>query len=133
MSLFKQPRLAKLVSESQTNGGTSSQTIDRFCRKTLLCVWWNAEGVINYVIVLNNRTIDTDLYCTHLDRIYADLSWKYPAMVYRKRVLLQQDNTKAHTTRQTQVKIKETTRLNSYHTQHIVRRLRHPAITFLAQ
>jgi [histone H3]-lysine36 N-dimethyltransferase SETMAR len=80
---------------------------DRFSRKVLLCVWWNFEGVIHFELVPNGRTIDADLYCTQLGRMYAALSEKYPALVNRKRVLLQQDNAKPHTSRQTKEKIAE--------------------------
>lgn len=79
---------------------------DRFSRKALLCVWWNFEGVIHFELVPNGRTIDADLYCAQLDRMYAKLAQKYPALVNRKRVLLQQDNAKPHTARQTKEKIK---------------------------
>ena len=80
---------------------------DWFSRKTLLCIWCNFEGVIHYELVPNNRTIDTDLYCAQLDRMYAELSRKYQALINRKRLLLKQDNTKPHTTRRTKEKIKE--------------------------
>jgi len=74
---------------------------DSFSRKTLLCVWRNVE------LVPNNRTIDVDFYCARLNRIYSELSWKYPALVNRKRVLLQQDNAKLDTARRTKEKITE--------------------------
>jgi histone-lysine N-methyltransferase SETMAR len=80
---------------------------DRFSRKALLCVWWNFEGVIHFELVPNNRTVDADLYCAQLDRMYEELGQKYPALVNRKRVILQQDNAKPHTARQTKEKIKE--------------------------
>ena len=79
---------------------------DRFSRKALLCVWWNFEGVIHFELVPNGRTIDADLYCAQLDRMYAALGEKYPALINRKRVLLQQDNAKPHTARKTKEKIK---------------------------
>ena len=80
---------------------------DRFSKKALLCVWWNFEGVIHFELVPNGRTIDADLYCAQLDRMYAALRRKYPALVNRKRALMQQDNAKPHTARQTKEKIKE--------------------------
>jgi transposase len=70
---------------------------DRFSRKALLCVWWNFEGPIYFELVPNGRTIDASLYCAQLDQMYAELSRKYPALVNRKRVVLQQDNPKPHT------------------------------------
>ena len=79
---------------------------DRFSKKTLLCVWWNFEGVIHFELLPNGQTINADLYCAQLDRMYEALSRKYPALINRKRAILQQDNTKPHTARQTQEKIK---------------------------
>ena len=38
--------------------------------------------------------------------MYAELCRKYPALVNRKRVVLQQDNTKPHTARQTKEKVR---------------------------
>jgi len=67
----------------------------------------NFEGVIHYELIPNNRTIDADLYCAQLGRMYANLSRKYPSLVNGKQVLLQQDNAKLHTARRTKEKIKE--------------------------
>lgn len=79
---------------------------DRFSRKVLLCVWWNFEGVIHFELVPNGQTIDADLFCAQLDRMYEKLGEKYPALINRKRVILQRDNAKPHTARRTQEKIK---------------------------
>ncbi len=62
--------------------------------------------MIHFELVPNGRTIDADLYCAQLDRMYAALGEKYPALINRKRVLLQQDNAKPHTAKQTKEKIK---------------------------
>ena len=86
---------------------------DGFSRKTLLCVWWNFEGVIHHERVPNNRTIDADLYYAQLDRMYARLSRKYPALVNQKRVLLQQDNAKYTPPDEPRKRSKNSTQLNS--------------------
>jgi histone-lysine N-methyltransferase SETMAR len=80
---------------------------DRFSRKTMLRVWWNFEGVIHFELVPNNCAIDAELYSAQLDRMYAELRRKYPALVNRKRVLLQQDNASPHTARKTKEKLRE--------------------------
>lgn len=79
---------------------------ERFSKKALLCVWWNFEGVIHFELIPNSVAIDADLYCAQLDRMLAKLQLKYPSMVNRKRVLLQQDNAKPHTAKKTIEKIK---------------------------
>lgn len=80
---------------------------ERFSKKLLLCVWWNFEGVIHFEVLENNVVIDADLYCVQLDRMYMKLKEKYPALVNRKRILLQHDNAKPHTARKTKEKINE--------------------------
>ena len=90
---------------SWTSSGTGTKARS-VLEKALLCVWWNFEGSIYFELVPNGRTIDASLYCAQLDRMYAELSRKYPALVNRKRVLLQQDNAKPHTARQTKEKIR---------------------------
>lgn len=80
---------------------------ERFSKKALLCVWWNFEGVIHFELIPNSRTLDADLYCAQLDRMYAKMQQKYPSLVNRKRVLLQQDNAKPHTAKKTLEKIEK--------------------------
>jgi histone-lysine N-methyltransferase SETMAR len=80
---------------------------DMFSSKAMLCVWWNFEGIIHLQLMKNNRAINAELCSTQLDRMYLELSWKYPALVNRKRVLLQQDNASPHTARKTKEKLRE--------------------------
>lgn len=79
--------------------------LDRFQEKAMLCVWWNYEQVIHYELVPDGQTINSDLYCEQLDRMYESLLVKYPALVNRGQVLLQHDNAKPHTSRKTKEKI----------------------------
>ena len=73
----------------------------------MLCVWWNFEGIIHFELVPNGRSIVSNLYSQQLQRMHAILKLKYPASVNRRQVLLQQDNTTAHTFRLTKNKIQE--------------------------
>ena len=73
----------------------------------MLCVWWNFEGVIHFELVPEGLAINADLYSQQLERMYAALGERYPALVNRKRVLLQQDNARPHTARSTQEIIAE--------------------------
>jgi histone-lysine N-methyltransferase SETMAR len=63
-----------------------------FERKVMLCVWWNFEGVIHFELVPEGLAVNAELYSQQLERMYAALGERYPALVNRKRVLLQQDN-----------------------------------------
>lgn len=80
---------------------------DRFSKKAMLCVWWNYEGIIYFEVLPNNISVNAELYSTQLERMHAALSLKYPALVNRKRVILQQDNATAHTSTTTRKKIQE--------------------------
>ena len=73
----------------------------------MLCVWWNFEGMIHWEFVLNGRAVDADLYSQQLERVHEILRRRYPALVNRNRVLLQQDNARLHKARITMTKIQE--------------------------
>lgn len=79
----------------------------RFEHKVMLCVWWNFEGPIYFELVPDGRAINADLYSQQLERMQAAVARKYPGLVRRRRVLLQQDNAPAHTARSTQQKLQE--------------------------
>jgi histone-lysine N-methyltransferase SETMAR len=54
----------------------------------MLSVWWNFEGVLHFEMVPEGRSVNADLYCQQLDRVYATIREKYPTMINQKRVLL---------------------------------------------
>jgi histone-lysine N-methyltransferase SETMAR len=80
---------------------------ERFEKKILLCVWWNYEGLTYYELVPNDRTINAEVYSQQLEKMYTVLLEKYPALVNRKRVVLQQDNALPHTAKKSLQKIEE--------------------------
>jgi histone-lysine N-methyltransferase SETMAR len=77
---------------------------ERF-EKRVLCVWWNYEGLIYYKFVPEGRTNNAEVYSQQLEKMYTVLLEKYPELVNRKRVLLQQDNTRPHMAKKTLQKI----------------------------
>lgn len=91
------------------NRGETAQCVpkrDRFEKKVMLCVFWNYERIIHFELIPDGRTITSELYCEQLERMYQALVMFYPALVNRKRALLQQDNARPHTSAITQEKIK---------------------------
>jgi histone-lysine N-methyltransferase SETMAR len=80
---------------------------ERFGKKDLLCVWWNYEGLIYYELVPHGHKINAEVYSQQLEEMYTILLENYPALVNRKRVLLQQDNARPHTAKKTLQKIEE--------------------------
>jgi histone-lysine N-methyltransferase SETMAR len=60
-----------------------------------------------YELVPHGRTINEELYSQQLEKMYTALVEKYPALVNRERVLLQQDKARPHTANKTLQKIEE--------------------------
>ncbi|GBL86934.1 hypothetical protein AVEN_218675-1 [Araneus ventricosus] len=59
----------------------------RFEKKFMIYVLRNFQQVIHFEIILQGRSVNSKIYCEQLDRMYASLKSKYPALVN-----LQQDN-----------------------------------------
>jgi histone-lysine N-methyltransferase SETMAR len=78
-----------------------------YFKKRVLCIWWNYEGLIYYELVPDGRTINAEVYSQQLEKMYSVLIEKYPALVNRKLVLLQQDNARPQTVKKTLQKIEE--------------------------
>ena len=78
-----------------------------FGKKTMICVWWNFEGILYFELVPNGRAINAEIYCEQLDRVYDALVGKYPSLVRWKRALFQQENAVPHTARKTSNKFEE--------------------------
>jgi histone-lysine N-methyltransferase SETMAR len=78
-----------------------------FEKKVLLCIWWNYKGLIYYELVPDDCMINAEVYSQQLEKLYMVLLKKYPALVKRRHVLLQQDNTRPHTAKKTLQKIEE--------------------------
>jgi histone-lysine N-methyltransferase SETMAR len=65
------------------------------------------DGIIRFELVENGQGVNAELYSAQLDRMYQALAIRYPGLVNRKRVLLQQDNARPHTAALTMQKIQE--------------------------
>lgn len=76
-------------------------------KKALLCVWWSIRGIVHFEVLKAGQTVNADLYCEQLDRVYQFLIKKCPAIVNRKGVILQHDNARLHCARRTLEKINE--------------------------
>lgn len=79
----------------------------RFEKKALLCCWWNIDGIIHFEVIRDGQAINAEIYSKQLQRVHDVLEIRYPEIVNRKRVILQQDNAKPHTAKRTREKIKE--------------------------
>ena len=65
------------------------------CVCVCVCVC-NFQGVIHWEFVPNGRAVNAELYSQQMERIGEILIRRYPALINRNIVLLQQDNAKLH-------------------------------------
>ena len=60
-------------------------------KKVMLCVWWDWEGVFYYELLLGNKTIHSNKYCSQLDQLKVALYEKHLELVNRKHSIFHQD------------------------------------------
>jgi len=71
--------------------------------KTMLCVWWDWEGIIHYEILANNEMVNADLYVQQMHRLNEAIHQKRPDRRYG--VLLQHYNARPHIANMTKAAI----------------------------
>lgn len=75
--------------------------------KVLLCVWWDAKGIIYYELLQQGQTIDADKYCDQLVKLDAAIKLKRPILANRKGVIFHHDNARPHVAQQTLQKLRQ--------------------------
>ncbi|GFT08509.1 mariner Mos1 transposase [Trichonephila clavipes] len=58
---------------------TSSATVPKpgiHQRRVLLCLWWDRKGPVYYELLKQGKTINSDLYCSQLDKLNAAIKEK---------------------------------------------------------
>jgi histone-lysine N-methyltransferase SETMAR len=55
-------------------------------KKVMLCIWWDWKGILYYELLPRNKTINSDVYCSQLDRLKAAFDQKRPELVNNKGV-----------------------------------------------
>ena len=65
-------------------------------KKVMLCIWWDWKGVPYYELLLKKQTINSNKYCSQLDRQKAALEEKHPELINRKCIIFHQDNVRPH-------------------------------------
>jgi len=61
-------------------------------KKVVLCVWWDWKGIVYYELLPHNQTINSDKYCSQLDRLKAATDEKRPELATRKGVVFHQED-----------------------------------------
>ena len=68
---------------------------------------WNCQGIIHYDLIPDGRAVTSEIYSEQLQRVHEILRTRYPALVNRRRVLVQHDNARPHVSRRTQRQLQE--------------------------
>jgi len=79
---FQNPKRKKSWIDSSQSSISFSRP-NRFGRKTMLCVWWDQEGVIYYELLKPSETVNARGYYQQLIKLHRALHEKRPH--YRKR------------------------------------------------
>ena len=58
--------------------------------------WWDWKGVFYYELLLENRMINSNKYCSQLDQLKAALDEKHLELVNRKCFIFHQQNVRPH-------------------------------------
>jgi histone-lysine N-methyltransferase SETMAR len=65
-------------------------------KSVMLCIWWDWKGILYYDLLPRNQTINSNVYCSQLDRLKAAIDQKRPELVNRKGVVFHHDNARPH-------------------------------------
>ena len=65
-------------------------------RKVLLCVWWDYKGILYFELLSSGDTINSDKYCTQLEKLREVLAEKRPGLVNRNNVIFHHDNARPY-------------------------------------
>nr|KAF6369105.1 hypothetical protein mMyoMyo1_010510 [Myotis myotis] len=73
---------------------------DRLGKKTMLCVWWDQEGVVYYELLKPGETVNTDCYQQQITNLNQALIIKRAEWARRhSKVILLHDDTPSHTSK----------------------------------
>jgi [histone H3]-lysine36 N-dimethyltransferase SETMAR len=76
-------------------------------KKILLSVWWDVNVMIFFNLLPVNQTINSEIYCKHLESLNQALREKRPQLIKGDRIILQHDNARPHIAEMTRNKIRE--------------------------
>lgn len=74
-------------------------------KKTMICVWWNWEGLVHWEILEKSKTINKELYVAQLKRVNEAIQLK--SSDRRSHVILLHDNARPHTANIVKITLQE--------------------------
>ena len=76
-------------------------------RKVLLCVWWDYKRILHFELLSSGDTINSDKYCTQLEKLRDALTEKRPGVVNRNNVIFHYENATPHVAKSVTKKMSE--------------------------
>ena len=71
----------------------------------MLCICWDWKGVLYYELLPDNKTVNSNKYCSQLDQLKVALDEKHPELVNRKCIIFHQDKARPHVSLMTRQKL----------------------------
>lgn len=104
---FENPKRKKSwVDPGQPTTSTPKRNIH--ANKTMLCIWWDMEGVVYYELLKPNETITAERYAQQLENLYKNLMKNRSSIASnRRKVILLHDNARPHVALKVKQKLME--------------------------
>ncbi|CAK9818783.1 Histone-lysine N-methyltransferase SETMAR [Anthophora plagiata] len=76
-------------------------------KKVLLSIWWDWKGILYYELLPEGQTINSEKYCTQLEKLKEAIITKRPEVVNRRGVVFHHDNARPHVSLAVRTKLLE--------------------------
>ncbi|XP_024222499.2 histone-lysine N-methyltransferase SETMAR isoform X1 [Bombus impatiens] len=76
-------------------------------KKVLLSIWWDWKGILYYELLPEGQTINSEKYCTQLEKLKEAIITKRPEMMNKRGFVFHYDNTRPHISLAVQMKLLE--------------------------
>ena len=76
-------------------------------KKVLLSIWWDWKGILYYELLPEGQTINSEKYCTQLEKLKEAIITKRPEVMNRRGVVFHHDNTRSHVSLAVRTKLLE--------------------------
>ena len=76
-------------------------------KKVLLSIWWNCKGILYYELLPEGQTINSEKYCTQLEKLKEAIITKRPEVVNKRDVVFHHDNARSHVSLAVRMKLLE--------------------------
>lgn len=91
--------------EKRDESTITTPATDLHPKKVMLCIWWDWKGIVYYELLPQNQMLNSDKYCSQLDRLKAAIDEKRPELANQKGVIFHQDSARPHISLQTRQKL----------------------------